>query len=186
MQRRRSVMRAKLWKFGSSSPKTGASGVADSGSTFLRFVHLRLRLRRRGADNAVRLRATHAGRGGRIWRLSSDFGAWRLCSPLPCSLLRSAVTPSRRRSSTAPRAFISLVARTQAQLLRRWQRRTLTLPFGLPWLGAHFRLDALTAFFLVVVNLGGATTSLYAHRLRPARRDRHCACCRSSGRFSPA
>ncbi|MDR3450488.1 MAG: hydrogenase 4 subunit B, partial [Alphaproteobacteria bacterium] len=31
----------------------------------------------------------------------------------------------------------------------------LTLPIGLPWLGAHFRLDALASFFLVVVNLGG-------------------------------
>jgi hydrogenase-4 component B len=38
---------------------------------------------------------------------------------------------------------------------------TLTLPVGLPWLGAHFRLDALAAFFLLVVNLGGATASLY-------------------------
>jgi hydrogenase-4 component B len=37
----------------------------------------------------------------------------------------------------------------------------LTLPIGLPWLGAHFRLDALASFFLVVVNLGGATASLY-------------------------
>ena len=35
------------------------------------------------------------------------------------------------------------------------------LPIGLPWLGAHFRLDALAAFFLVVVNLGGAAASLY-------------------------
>ena len=38
----------------------------------------------------------------------------------------------------------------------------ITLPLGLPWLGAHFRLDALAAFFLVVVNLGGAAASLYA------------------------
>ncbi|MGF1609641.1 MAG: hydrogenase 4 subunit B [Kiloniellales bacterium] len=37
----------------------------------------------------------------------------------------------------------------------------LALPLGLPWLGAHFRLDALAAFFLVVVNLGGAAASLY-------------------------
>jgi formate hydrogenlyase subunit 3/multisubunit Na+/H+ antiporter MnhD subunit len=37
----------------------------------------------------------------------------------------------------------------------------LTLPLGLPWLGAHFRLDSLAAFFLVVVNLGGAMASLY-------------------------
>ena len=38
----------------------------------------------------------------------------------------------------------------------------ITLPLGLPWLGAHFRIDALAAFFLLVVNLGGAAASLYA------------------------
>ena len=36
------------------------------------------------------------------------------------------------------------------------------LPLGIPWLGAHFRLDALSAFFLAVVNLGAAAASLYA------------------------
>ena len=36
------------------------------------------------------------------------------------------------------------------------------LPLGLPWLGAHFRVDTLSAFFLVVVNLGGAAASVYA------------------------
>src|SRR5215469_10535662 len=38
----------------------------------------------------------------------------------------------------------------------------VTLPLGLPWLGAHFRLDALSAFFLAVVNLGAAAASLFA------------------------
>jgi formate hydrogenlyase subunit 3/multisubunit Na+/H+ antiporter MnhD subunit len=42
------------------------------------------------------------------------------------------------------------------------QSSTVTLPLGLPWLGAHFRIDALAAFFLVVVNLGGASASLFA------------------------
>jgi formate hydrogenlyase subunit 3/multisubunit Na+/H+ antiporter MnhD subunit len=37
----------------------------------------------------------------------------------------------------------------------------VTLPLGLPWLGAHFRIDPLAAFFLVVVNLGGAAASLF-------------------------
>ena len=37
-----------------------------------------------------------------------------------------------------------------------------TLPLGLPWLGAHFRMDALSAFFLVVVNLGAVAASLFA------------------------
>lgn len=38
---------------------------------------------------------------------------------------------------------------------------SLTLPLGLPWIGARFRLDALSAFFLAVVALGGAAASLY-------------------------
>lgn len=38
---------------------------------------------------------------------------------------------------------------------------SLTLPVGLPWLGAHFRLDPLAAFFLIVVNLGAAAASVY-------------------------
>ncbi|WP_315753775.1 MULTISPECIES: hydrogenase 4 subunit B [unclassified Bradyrhizobium] len=38
----------------------------------------------------------------------------------------------------------------------------LVLPLGLPWIGAHFAIDALSAFFLVVVNIGGAVASLYA------------------------
>jgi formate hydrogenlyase subunit 3/multisubunit Na+/H+ antiporter MnhD subunit len=51
---------------------------------------------------------------------------------------------------------------------------TMTLPVGLPWLGAHFRLDPLASFFLVVVNLGGAAASLFAlgygsHEQSPGR-----------------
>lgn len=37
----------------------------------------------------------------------------------------------------------------------------VVLPLGLPWIGAHFRMDALSAFFLAVINLGGAIASLY-------------------------
>jgi formate hydrogenlyase subunit 3/multisubunit Na+/H+ antiporter MnhD subunit len=36
------------------------------------------------------------------------------------------------------------------------------LPVGLPWIGAHFSIDALGAFFLVVISLGSAGASLYA------------------------
>lgn len=38
----------------------------------------------------------------------------------------------------------------------------IALPLGVPWVGAHFRIDALSAFFLAIINLGGATASLYA------------------------
>jgi len=37
----------------------------------------------------------------------------------------------------------------------------VVLPIGLPWLGAHFRLDALAAFFLLVVNLLGCAAAVY-------------------------
>ena len=36
---------------------------------------------------------------------------------------------------------------------------TASLPLGIPWLGAHFRLDALAAFFLAVVGLGADTAA---------------------------
>jgi len=50
----------------------------------------------------------------------------------------------------------------------------LHLPVGLPWIGAHFRMDALSAFFLLVTNLGGAGASLFAigygaHEKAPGR-----------------
>jgi len=56
---------------------------------------------------------------------------------------------------------ISLIA-ASVQLLGLEQPWRLALPLGVPWLGAHFRLDALSAFFLVVVDLGAATASLFA------------------------
>jgi hydrogenase-4 component B len=50
----------------------------------------------------------------------------------------------------------------------------LVLPLGLPWIGAHFRVDALSAFFLVLLNFGGAAASLYGigygrHESEPQR-----------------
>src|SRR5262245_7458783 len=50
----------------------------------------------------------------------------------------------------------------------------LHLPVGLPWIGASFRMDALSAVFLVVINLGGAGASLFAigygeHEKAPGR-----------------
>lgn len=51
---------------------------------------------------------------------------------------------------------------TAALLMPGQFASTLTLPLGLPWVGARFRLDALAAFFLAVINLGAASASLYA------------------------
>lgn len=56
---------------------------------------------------------------------------------------------------------VALAAATSVLLGANRAPQTLRLPIGLPWLGAHLRVDALAALFLVVVNLGGFGTSLY-------------------------
>jgi formate hydrogenlyase subunit 3/multisubunit Na+/H+ antiporter MnhD subunit len=71
-------------------------------------------------------------------------------------------------------AGIGLVTALGHLLLAGAAPASAVLPLGLPWLGMRFHLDALAAFFLVVVNLGGAAASLYglgygAHEPAPHR-----------------
>jgi formate hydrogenlyase subunit 3/multisubunit Na+/H+ antiporter MnhD subunit len=71
-------------------------------------------------------------------------------------------------------AGIGLLLVACRHLLGAEAAQTLVLPVGLPWSGAHFRLDALAAFFLAVVNLGAAGASLFAigygrHETAPGR-----------------
>jgi hydrogenase-4 component B len=92
---------------------------------------------------------------------------------LPCAaaLLGTAllaVASARAQSATTivygATLIISVAAATAATaaLIGRGAPAGLVLPIGLPWIGAHFRIDALSAFFLAVVNVGGAAASLYA------------------------
>ena len=78
---------------------------------------------------------------------------------------------------TGAALMITLVA-----LLGGSPTETLVLPVGLPWIGAHFRLDALSAFFLVVVNLGAAMASLYG--IGYGRREKAPSGCSPSTRCS--
>jgi len=55
-----------------------------------------------------------------------------------------------------------LCAAAVSHLLAPAAEAATVLPLGLPWIGAHFRIDALSAFFLIVINLGGAAASLFA------------------------
>ena len=53
-------------------------------------------------------------------------------------------------------------------------KQTQVLPLGLPWLGAHWKLDALAALFLFMINFSGAAASLFAigygrHESAPGR-----------------
>lgn len=51
---------------------------------------------------------------------------------------------------------------------------TLVLPFGLPWIGINFALDALSGFFIALIDFGALIASVYAlgygkHEHNPAR-----------------
>ncbi len=99
------------------------------------------------------------------------------------ALLATAVLaiPAGRAKDAAPLIYgaclaTSLVALAVAlaQLIGSPPASEVVLPVGLPWIGAHFRLDALAAFFLAVVNLGAAGASLYGigygrHESEPQR-----------------
>ncbi|TGV16730.1 hydrogenase 4 subunit B [Mesorhizobium sp. M8A.F.Ca.ET.173.01.1.1] len=92
---------------------------------------------------------------------------WGVAALLGTAVL--AVSESRRSGSGA-RLIYSLTLGISAAVLLALASRiandpvtpsTAALPLGLPWIGAHFRLDALSTFFLAVVNFGGAMASLY-------------------------
>jgi formate hydrogenlyase subunit 3/multisubunit Na+/H+ antiporter MnhD subunit len=95
--------------------------------------------------------------------------------------LSFAAVPAARRSGAGSFVYgaalalsLALLAAAAVALIGRAAPDRLTLPIGLPWIGANFRLDALSAFFALVVNLGGAAASLYAigygrHEHEPAR-----------------
>ena len=85
---------------------------------------------------------------------------------LSIAILAIALSRSRRAtamiySATLAICAVALFASMYALISGNANASTVTLPIGLPWLGAHFRLDALASFFLIVVNLGGAAASLY-------------------------
>jgi hydrogenase-4 component B len=71
-----------------------------------------------------------------------------------------AIAISRMRAASSLVYGLSLIASLTAffvalvHLIRGAPMSLMvTLPLGLPWLGAHFQMDALSAFFLLVVNL---------------------------------
>ncbi|ESY73768.1 hydrogenase 4 subunit B [Mesorhizobium sp. M0051] len=92
---------------------------------------------------------------------------WSIAALLGTAVLAIAES---RRSGSGTHLIYSLTLGISAAVLLVLASRifddpvtpsTAALPLGLPWIGAHFRLDALSMFFLVVVNFGGAMASLY-------------------------
>jgi formate hydrogenlyase subunit 3/multisubunit Na+/H+ antiporter MnhD subunit len=86
---------------------------------------------------------------------------WLATAPVAIAIARRPEGTSIVYGVCLATAVVALFAAT-AHLLGLGKPVSVTLPLGLPWIGAHFRLDALSAFFLAVINLGGAAASLYA------------------------
>ena len=104
---------------------------------------------------------------------------WCVASLLAASVAAIPVARHRFASplvygATLATSAVALIIAVRSLLLQDSLGQAIVLPVGLPWLGAHFRIDALAAFFVAVVNLGAASASLYglgygAHEEAPAR-----------------
>src|SRR2546423_9286179 len=110
--------------------------------------------------------------------MALGFSLWCIAALLALAVL--AIMLARLSSATTIIYTASLVltlgllANAILHLLANSAPQITILPLGLPWVGAHFRLDALAAAFLVVVNLGAAGASLYGlgygrHEISPSR-----------------
>src|SRR5260370_21955026 len=90
-----------------------------------------------------------------------------LCDAALLALAVAAVLLRRRLAATAIVyggalvLSLALLAGALVHMVADASPDAIVLPVGLPWVGANFRLDALSAFFLVVINLGAAAASLY-------------------------
>jgi hydrogenase-4 component B len=94
-------------------------------------------------------------------------GIFLLCDAGLLVLAAVAVLLRRRPAATAIVyggalvLSLALLAGALVHMVADASPAAIILPVGLPWVGANFRLDALSAFFLVVINLGAAAASLY-------------------------
>ena len=116
------------------------------------------------------------GDGGEC-RLGWHCGAWPSCWVQPFSVAliqRSRVAAPVMYGICLLACLGILASAVSTSFSSRVGHKRCDCRSGLPWTGAHFRIDALAAFFLVVVNLGGAGASLFAigygrHEVAPGR-----------------
>lgn len=87
-----------------------------------------------------------------------------------CLLALSLVATAMRGLSAASAAIygasallcLALVLVGAGTLVTQAAASGMRVPVGLPWIGAHLRLDALSAVFLTLLGAGGAAASIYA------------------------
>jgi hydrogenase-4 component B len=86
-----------------------------------------------------------------------------VCTPIVAVVLQGRPAASRAVYGLSLAACLSiLVAAARHLLAGDFAAQSVALPLGLPWIGVQLRIDPLTAFFQVVVNLGACAASLYA------------------------
>jgi len=93
---------------------------------------------------------------------------------LALALLAAVIGASERGRPIVYGGSLALCATILVLAVSMQSEASLVLPLGLPWLGAHLRLDALARVFLALVDLGGAGACLYAigygrHEAAPLR-----------------
>jgi hydrogenase-4 component B len=110
--------------------------------------------------------------------MPANVGLW--CASGLLGIAAIGIVAARRPFGSIVVYSASLLASLVGLLAALWHLltgatpETLNIAIGLPGIGANFRLDALSSFFLVVVNLGGAAASLYGlgygrHEVSPLR-----------------
>jgi hydrogenase-4 component B len=96
-----------------------------------------------------------------------------ILSPLAVIFGRLAAATNLVYGASIAVTTISLAA-ALTHLLGAAPPQGIALPLGVPWLGAHLRLDALSAFFLAVIDIGAVGAGLFAigygrHESAPGR-----------------
>ncbi|MGE0092925.1 MAG: hydrogenase 4 subunit B [Alphaproteobacteria bacterium] len=89
-------------------------------------------------------------------------GALLLLAPIAVALRKSVHADKAVYGLSLVISAVATIAGLAALISSDGGQETQVLPLGLPWLGAHFRLDAVSAFFLIVVNFGAVAASLFA------------------------
>ena len=100
-------------------------------------------------------------------------------------LARSKVATPLVYGAACAVSAVALVVALRQVVTAPAESAAVILPLGLPWLGAHFRIDALSAVFLLAVNLAACLASVFGWAMRATTMSR-AGCCRSSRSSSPA
>ena len=97
---------------------------------------------------------------GGDWQLSAIAAALAIYA---CAALIAVVVPRRSLSFVYPVCAAAAALACAADLSAFFTQVTLQahLPIGLPSVGLHFRLDTLSAFFGLIVNIGVFAASIY-------------------------